>query len=118
MERGRQTRVGRSSRIQPRDILVALRRRVFVRRSRTHDGRQAIGTEDARQARERSAAYASQRGTTMTDAERDPVLRRALEELRRVPPPDVEAMRRVVAAAATARVTPFDGEPGILSPRR
>lgn len=54
----------------------------------------------------------------MTDAERDPVLRRALEELRRVPPPDVEAMRRVVAAAATARVTPFDGEPGILSPRR
>jgi Carbohydrate-binding module 48 (Isoamylase N-terminal domain) len=54
----------------------------------------------------------------MTDAERDPVLRRALEELRRVPPPDVEAMRRVVAAAAAARVTPFDAEPGILSPRR
>jgi hypothetical protein len=54
----------------------------------------------------------------MTDAEHDPVLRRALEELRRVPPPDVDAMRRVVAAAAAARVTPFDGEPGVLSPRR
>lgn len=54
----------------------------------------------------------------MTDAERDPVLRRALEELRRVPPADVDAMRRVVAAAAAARVTPFDAEPGVLSPRR
>lgn len=54
----------------------------------------------------------------MTDAERDPVLRRALEELRRLPPADVDAMRRVVAAAAAARVTPFDAEPGILSPRR
>jgi hypothetical protein len=54
----------------------------------------------------------------MTDAERDPVLRRALEELRRVPPADVDAMRRVVAAAAAARVTPFDSEPGVLSPRR
>ena len=54
----------------------------------------------------------------MTDAERDPVLRRALEELRRLPPADVNAMRRVVAAAAAARVTPFDGEPSMLSPRR
>ena len=54
----------------------------------------------------------------MTDAERDPVLRRALEELRKVPPANVDAMRRVIAAAAAARVTPFDGEPGILSPRR
>jgi hypothetical protein len=54
----------------------------------------------------------------MTDAERDPILRRALDELRKVPPPDIGAMRRVVAAAAAARVTPFDGEPGILSPRR
>lgn len=54
----------------------------------------------------------------MTDAERDPMLRRALDELRKVPPPDVAAIRRVVAAAAAARVTPFDGEPGVLSPRR
>jgi hypothetical protein len=54
----------------------------------------------------------------MTDAERDPVLRRALDELRKLPPADVAAMRRVVNAAAAARVTPFDGEPGIVSPRR
>jgi hypothetical protein len=54
----------------------------------------------------------------MTDAERDPVLRRALDELRRLPPADVAAMRRVVTAAAAARVTPFDGEPGLVSPRR
>jgi len=54
----------------------------------------------------------------MTDAERDPVLRRALDELRKLPPADVAAMRRVVAAAAAARVTPFDSEPGVLSPRR
>jgi hypothetical protein len=54
----------------------------------------------------------------MTDAERDPVLRRALDELRKLPPPDIGAMRRVVAAAAAARVTPFDSEPGMLSPRR
>jgi hypothetical protein len=52
------------------------------------------------------------------DAERDPVLRRALDELRKLPPADVGAMRRVVVAAAAARVTPFDGEPGMLSPRR
>ncbi|HEX8942699.1 MAG TPA: glycogen-binding domain-containing protein [Gemmatimonadaceae bacterium] len=54
----------------------------------------------------------------MSDAERDPVLRRALDELRKLPPADVAAMRRVVAAAAAARVTPFDSEPGVLSPRR
>jgi hypothetical protein len=52
------------------------------------------------------------------DPERDPVLRRALDELRKLPPADVAAMRRVVTAAAAARVTPFDGEPGMLSPRR
>src|SRR5205823_2031989 len=79
---------------------------------------QTVGIEDARQACERPAPSASQRGPIMTDAERDPVLRRALEELRKVPPANVDAMRRVVAAAAAARVTPFDGEPGILSPRR
>jgi len=54
----------------------------------------------------------------MTEAERDPILRRALDELRKLPPPDIGAMRRVVAAAAAARVTPFDGEPGVVSPRR
>jgi hypothetical protein len=52
------------------------------------------------------------------DAEHDAVLRRALDELRRLPPADPAAMRRVVVAAAAARVTPFDGEPGMLSPRR
>src|SRR5690242_6452724 len=55
---------------------------------------------------------------TERDPERDPVLRRALDELRKLPPADVAAMRRVVTAAAAARVTPFDGEPGMLSPRR
>jgi len=54
----------------------------------------------------------------MTDAERDPILRRALDELRKLPPADVAAMRRVVTAAATARVTPFDDEPELLSPGR
>jgi hypothetical protein len=54
----------------------------------------------------------------MSDAERDPVLRRALDELRKLPPADVGAMRRVVSAAAAARVTPFDSDPGMLSPRR
>jgi len=54
----------------------------------------------------------------MSDAERDPVLRRALDELRKLPPADVGAMRRVVNAAAAARVTPFDSDPGILTPRR
>jgi hypothetical protein len=52
------------------------------------------------------------------DPERDPVLRRALDELRKLPAADVAAMRRVVSAAAAARVTPFDSEPGMLSPRR
>jgi hypothetical protein len=52
------------------------------------------------------------------DPERDPVLRRALDELRKLPAADVAAMRRVVSAAAAARVTPFDCEPGMLSPRR
>jgi hypothetical protein len=50
----------------------------------------------------------------MTDVERDPMLRRALEELRKVPPPDVAAIRRVVAAAAAARVTPIEGEPDVV----
>lgn len=54
----------------------------------------------------------------MTDVERDPVLRRALDELRKLPPADVAAMRRVVVAAAGARVTPFDGEMETSSPRR
>ena len=54
----------------------------------------------------------------MSDVERDPVLRRALDELRKLPPADVGAMRRVVSAAAAARVTPFDSDPGMSSPRR
>jgi len=54
----------------------------------------------------------------MTDAERDPVLRRALDELRKLPAADAAAMRRVVVAAAAARVAPIDGEPIMLRPRR
>jgi hypothetical protein len=44
----------------------------------------------------------------MSDAEHDPVVRRAVEELRQLPPLDRDAVRRVVAAAAAARVTPAD----------
>jgi hypothetical protein len=42
----------------------------------------------------------------MSNIERDPVVRRAIEELQRVPPADAVAIRRVVAAAAAARVAP------------
>ena len=41
----------------------------------------------------------------MTEAERDPILRRALDELRKLPPPDIGAMRRVVAAAKRRETT-------------
>ncbi len=54
----------------------------------------------------------------MSDADNDPVLRRAIDELRRLPAADAEAMRRVVAAAAVARVTPADEPASADLPRR
>jgi hypothetical protein len=52
----------------------------------------------------------------MSDAERDPVVRRAIDELRRLPEVEPEAIRRVVNAAAAARLTPADDE--LRPPRR
>lgn len=52
----------------------------------------------------------------MTDARRDPLVRRAIEELRKVPPVDASATQRIVAAAAAARLTPSDDEPPVLGP--
>jgi hypothetical protein len=46
----------------------------------------------------------------MTEADRDPVLDRALSELRALPPLDREAVSRIVAAAAVARVSPADDD--------
>lgn len=54
----------------------------------------------------------------MSDAERDPVVRRAIDELQRVPAADAAAIRRVVAAAAAARVSPADDDPMVVAPRR
>ncbi len=50
----------------------------------------------------------------MNDVERDPVVRRAIDELRKVPAADAEAMRRVVAAAAAARVAPAADDPMVM----
>ena len=52
------------------------------------------------------------------DAERDPVVRRAIDELQKMPSADAAAIRRVVAAAAAARLTPADDEPMVREPRR
>ncbi|HEY4129300.1 MAG TPA: hypothetical protein VGM50_01690 [Gemmatimonadaceae bacterium] len=55
----------------------------------------------------------------MSDADReqrDPVVRRAIDELRRLPDVEPEAIRRVVSAAAAARLAPADDEP--VAPRR
>lgn len=46
----------------------------------------------------------------MSNSERDPVVRRAIDELRRVPSTDHAAISRVVAAAAAARVAPADDD--------
>jgi hypothetical protein len=46
----------------------------------------------------------------MTEAERDPVLDRAISELRELPPLDRDAVSRIVAAAASARLNPSDDE--------
>ena len=44
----------------------------------------------------------------MSDADHDPMLQRAIDELRQLPPIDREAVRRVVGAAAAARLSPAD----------
>lgn len=54
----------------------------------------------------------------MTDPRRDPLVRRAIEELRKVPPVDASATQRIVAAAAAARLAPSDDEPPVLGPPR
>ena len=54
----------------------------------------------------------------MTDAEKDPVLRRAIEELRRLPYADPDRVKRIVLAAAAARVAPAEDEVMIQPPRR
>jgi hypothetical protein len=54
----------------------------------------------------------------MTDASRDPLVHRAIEELRKLPPADASAIQRVVAAAAAARLTPSDDEAPMLAPYR
>jgi len=46
----------------------------------------------------------------MTEAERDPVLDRAISELKALPPLDREAVSRIVAAAATARLHAADDD--------
>jgi hypothetical protein len=53
----------------------------------------------------------------MSDIDNDPVLRRAVEELRQLPSVDPAAIRRVVGAAAAARVAPAD-EPAPLKTAR
>ncbi|HTE47965.1 MAG TPA: glycogen-binding domain-containing protein [Gemmatimonadaceae bacterium] len=53
----------------------------------------------------------------MSDLDRDPVIRRAIDELRRIPPVDPSAVRRIVEAAASARVTPADEPTLIGAPR-
>jgi hypothetical protein len=44
----------------------------------------------------------------MSNSEQDPMLRRAIEELRALPPANEDAIRRVVTAAAAARLAPAD----------
>lgn len=54
----------------------------------------------------------------MSDADHDPMMRRAIEELRQLPPVDRDAVRRVVAAAAAARLSPADEPVIVTAPRR
>ncbi|MGH7623332.1 MAG: hypothetical protein ACREMU_13395 [Gemmatimonadaceae bacterium] len=54
----------------------------------------------------------------MSDAERDPMVGRAIDELRRLPPVDEAAVRRVVAAAAAVRVTPAGEDVLVAKPAR
>lgn len=55
----------------------------------------------------------------MTDPRIDPVVDRAVDELRKLPPADRAAVSRIVAAAAAARVSPAaDDDEVIMPPRR
>ena len=56
----------------------------------------------------------------MIGDERDPspTVRRAIDELRRLPATNADALRRVASAAAAARVAPADDEPVLTRPRR
>lgn len=53
----------------------------------------------------------------MSDLDNDPLVRRAIDELRQLPAVDAAAVRRVVAVAAAARVAPAD-EPVPLTSAR
>jgi hypothetical protein len=53
----------------------------------------------------------------VSGSEHDPVVHRAIDELRRLPALDRDAVQRVVQAAAAARVSPAD-ETDIVAPRR
>lgn len=50
----------------------------------------------------------------MSSAEQEPTVRRAIDELRRLPALDRDAVQRVVQAAAIARVSPADADPADL----
>jgi hypothetical protein len=52
----------------------------------------------------------------MTDADRDPMLDRAISELRTLPPLDRDAVARIVAAAASARVSAADDDERMPTP--
>jgi hypothetical protein len=52
----------------------------------------------------------------MREPDRDPVVRRVIEELSVLPAVNAEAVRRVVSAAATARVAPAADEVPMLAP--
>ena len=54
----------------------------------------------------------------MTDPQIDPLLERALKELRALPPADPRAVSRIVAAAAAARVSPAEDDTPLSTPRR
>ena len=54
----------------------------------------------------------------MTDGDMDPVLNRAIGELRTLPPVDPAAVTRIVKAAAEARVSAADDDAGMLSAPR
>ena len=51
-------------------------------------------------------------------AEHDPVVQRAVDELRKLPPLDREAVERVARAAAAARVSPAELDPADMPRRR
>ena len=54
----------------------------------------------------------------MSDVERDPIVHRAIDELRALPSSDPAAIRRVVEAAAAARLMPADETPVSAPVRR